>query len=61
LCLLPLQCSSSGATQRGRYRDRNLLPDLAALQRNVDLTRDLGLIETSLEAARRPMTANNTV
>jgi NitT/TauT family transport system substrate-binding protein len=33
------------------YRDRNLLPDLAALQRNVDLSRDLGLIKASFNVA----------
>jgi len=31
------------------YRDRNLLPNLAALQRNIDLVRDLGLIKASLD------------
>jgi NitT/TauT family transport system substrate-binding protein len=34
------------------YRDRNLVPDLAALQRNVDLTHDLGLIKASFDVAR---------
>jgi sulfonate transport system substrate-binding protein len=53
-------------TDKDNYRDRNLLPDLAALQRNVDLTHDLGFVRASFdvnkfadlslvqEAARRP-------
>jgi sulfonate transport system substrate-binding protein len=53
-------------TDKDNYRDRNLLPDLAALQRNVDLTRDLGFVRASFdvnkfadlslvqEAAKRP-------
>ena len=36
-------------TAKDYYRDRNLLPNLAALQRNVDLTRDLGFIKASLD------------
>jgi sulfonate transport system substrate-binding protein len=39
-------------TDKDYYRDRNLLPDLAALQRNVDLTRDLGLIKASFDVAK---------
>jgi NitT/TauT family transport system substrate-binding protein len=39
-------------TDKDYYRDRNLLPDLAALQRNVDLTRDLGLIRASFDVAK---------
>jgi sulfonate transport system substrate-binding protein len=38
-------------TDRDYYRDRNLLPDLAALQRNVDLSRDLGLVKASFDVA----------
>ncbi len=34
------------------FRDPNLLPNIAALQRNVDLTRDLGFIKASLEVAK---------
>jgi sulfonate transport system substrate-binding protein len=53
-------------TDKDNYRDRNLLPDLAALQRNVDLTHDLGFVRASFdvhkfadlslvqEAAKRP-------
>jgi sulfonate transport system substrate-binding protein len=29
------------------YRDPNLLPNLDALQKNVDMTKDLGFINTS--------------
>ena len=39
-------------TGKDYYRDRNLLPDLAALQRNVDLTRDLGFIKASFDVAK---------
>jgi ABC-type nitrate/sulfonate/bicarbonate transport system substrate-binding protein len=31
------------------YRDPNLLPDLAALQRNIDMTRDLGFVRGTLD------------
>jgi sulfonate transport system substrate-binding protein len=53
-------------TDKDNYRDRNMLPDLAALQRNVDLTHDLGFVRASFdvnkfadlslvqEAAKRP-------
>ena len=36
-------------TAKDYFRNRNLLPNLAALQRNVDLTRDLGFIKASLD------------
>jgi NitT/TauT family transport system substrate-binding protein len=39
-------------TDKDYYRDRNLLPDLSALQRNVDLTRDLGFIKGSLDVGK---------
>jgi NitT/TauT family transport system substrate-binding protein len=39
-------------TDRDYYRDRNLVPDLAALQRNVDLTRDFGLINASFDVVK---------
>jgi NitT/TauT family transport system substrate-binding protein len=39
-------------TAKDYYRDRSLVPDLAALQRNVDLTRDLGLIKASFDVAK---------
>jgi NitT/TauT family transport system substrate-binding protein len=31
------------------YRDPNMIPDLDALQRNVDMTRDLGFVKSSLD------------
>ena len=36
-------------TDKDNYRDPNMLPDLAALQRNIDLTRDLGFIRASFD------------
>ena len=36
-------------TNKDNYRDPNMLPDLVALQRNVDLTRDLGFIKASFD------------
>jgi len=36
-------------TNKDNYRDPNMLPDLAALQRNVDLTRDLGFVKASFD------------
>jgi NitT/TauT family transport system substrate-binding protein len=35
-------------TKRDYYRDPNMLPDLDALQRNVDLTKDLGFVNASM-------------
>lgn len=39
-------------TSQDNYRDPNMMPDLAALQRNVDLTRDLGFIKASFDVKR---------
>jgi sulfonate transport system substrate-binding protein len=36
-------------TDKDYYRDPNMMPDLGALQRNVDLTRDLGFIKASFD------------
>jgi NitT/TauT family transport system substrate-binding protein len=36
-------------TKRDAYHDPNMLPDLAALQRNVDMTRDLGFVKSTLD------------
>ncbi len=36
-------------TNRDAYHDPNMLPDLVALQRNVDMTRDLGFVRSSLD------------
>jgi sulfonate transport system substrate-binding protein len=34
-------------TKNDYYRDPNMVPDLAALQKNVDLTKELGFVNTS--------------
>jgi len=39
-------------TNKDNYRDRNMMPDLAALQRNVDLTRDLGFVRASFDVTK---------
>jgi sulfonate transport system substrate-binding protein len=39
-------------TAKDYYRDPNLLPDLAALQKNVDLTRDLGFVKSSIDVQK---------
>ncbi len=39
-------------TDKDNYRDPNMLPNLAALQRNVDLTRDLGFVKASFDVNR---------
>jgi len=31
------------------YRDPNMLPDLGALQKNVDMTKDLGFVNASFD------------
>jgi NitT/TauT family transport system substrate-binding protein len=36
-------------TKRDEYRNPKMSPDLAALQRNVDMTRDLGFVRGSLD------------
>jgi NitT/TauT family transport system substrate-binding protein len=36
-------------TKKDAYRDPNMLPDLAALQRNVDMTRDLGFVRGAID------------
>jgi sulfonate transport system substrate-binding protein len=36
-------------TNKDAYRDPNMLPDLAALQRNVDMTRDLGFVRGAID------------
>ena len=36
-------------TSRDYYRDPNLMPDLNALQRNVDLTAEMGFIRSSID------------
>jgi sulfonate transport system substrate-binding protein len=36
-------------TKQDNYRDPNMMPDLAALQRNVDLMKDLGFVKASVD------------
>jgi ABC-type nitrate/sulfonate/bicarbonate transport system substrate-binding protein len=36
-------------TERDNYRDKNMMPNLAALQANVDLVKDLGFVKTSID------------
>jgi sulfonate transport system substrate-binding protein len=36
-------------TDKDYYRDPNMIPDLAALQKNIDMTKDLGFIRASLD------------
>jgi sulfonate transport system substrate-binding protein len=36
-------------TAKDYFRDPNLMPDLAALQKNIDLTRDLGFVKSSID------------
>ena len=39
-------------TKRDAYHDPGMLPDLAALQKNVDMTRDLGFVRSNLDVKR---------
>jgi NitT/TauT family transport system substrate-binding protein len=39
-------------TKRDAYHDPDMLPDLAALQKNVDMTRDLGFVRSSLDVKK---------
>jgi NitT/TauT family transport system substrate-binding protein len=39
-------------TKDDYYRDPNMIPDLEALQRNVDMTKDLGFIKESLDVKK---------
>ena len=39
-------------TDRDYYRDPSMLPDLEALQKNVDLVRDLGFVKDDLDVSR---------
>jgi NitT/TauT family transport system substrate-binding protein len=36
-------------THKDNYRDPNMMPDLAALQRNVDTMKDLGFVKASVD------------
>ena len=39
-------------TKEDYYRDPNMIPDLEALQRNVDMTKDLGFLKDSLDVKK---------
>ena len=39
-------------TERDYFRDPSMLPDLEALQKNIDLVRDLGLVKDDLDVSR---------
>src|SRR5205807_8252988 len=39
-------------TKSDYYRDPNMIPDLDALQRNVDMTRDLGFVKSTLDVRK---------
>jgi NitT/TauT family transport system substrate-binding protein len=39
-------------TKKDTYRDPNLMPDLAALQKNVDTTRELGFVKNKIDVKK---------
>jgi sulfonate transport system substrate-binding protein len=39
-------------TKNDYYRDPNMVPDLAALQRNLDMTKDLGFMRASMDVKK---------
>ncbi|MFL6797897.1 MAG: ABC transporter substrate-binding protein [Xanthobacteraceae bacterium] len=39
-------------TKRDAYHDPNMLPDLAALQKNLDMTRDLGFVRSTIDVKK---------
>ncbi len=39
-------------TEKDYYRDPNMIPDVAALQRNVDMTKDLGFVRASIDVKK---------
>jgi sulfonate transport system substrate-binding protein len=39
-------------TKRDVYHDHNLMPNLGALQKNIDMTRDLGFIKSSFDVKK---------
>jgi NitT/TauT family transport system substrate-binding protein len=39
-------------TKRDAYHDPSMLPDLAALQKNVDMTRELGFVRSTLDVKK---------
>jgi NitT/TauT family transport system substrate-binding protein len=36
-------------TEKDYYRDPNMIPDLGALQKNIDMTKDLGFVRASID------------
>jgi ABC-type nitrate/sulfonate/bicarbonate transport system substrate-binding protein len=48
----PPQIFDWAFTKRDVYHDPNLMPDLAALQKNVDMTHDLGFIKSSFDVKK---------
>jgi len=36
-------------TEKDYYRDPNMIPDLVALQKNIDMTKDLGFVRASID------------
>jgi NitT/TauT family transport system substrate-binding protein len=39
-------------TNKDNYRDKNLMPDLAALQKNVDTTQSLGFVKNKIDVKK---------
>jgi sulfonate transport system substrate-binding protein len=39
-------------TKRDYYRDPNMMPNLDALQKNVDMTKDLGFVRASFDVKK---------
>jgi NitT/TauT family transport system substrate-binding protein len=39
-------------TKQDTYRDPNLLPNLDALQKNVDMTQDLGFVKKKIDVKK---------
>ena len=39
-------------TKNDYYRDPNMIPDLVALQRNLDMTKDLGFMKASMDVKK---------
>ena len=39
-------------TKNDYYRDPNMIPDIAALQRNLDMTKDLGFMKASMDVKK---------
>ena len=39
-------------TKNDYYRDPNMIPDLDALQRNLDMAKDLGFVKASMDVKK---------